>query len=584
MLARFESVEETLPPIFAVLHDVLDLRTAIVIVTTATRPSSLSWKPEGDATEPRALDARIRPARKHARAALAYFGGGALPPADADRRLYVTLPLTVHARRAFGVVQLEWDLPPDERDLGFVSEIVRQVAVALDRDGALGAASERLASSERARAVADGKREDAERRVAVFDHDIQSERFIADVGVKLATAIGRNATLVAVTKLVVPYFADACVIDELRDDGSLVRVETPRSEVPRSESSPLVHRALSTANVLQARVVATGEPIAMRDAGASLPVLAKNEADAEMFRASGIVSILVVPLEARGRCMGALTLATAESGRRYSESDVAIARAIALRIALAFDDARLHDGFARAVRDRQDALAMVSHDLRAPLSTVLTTTQLLARRAVHERRGTEDIVAFDLVKRAVFRMARMLDDLLDASSIDAGRLTVRMSPCSLRDVFEDAVTTLKPLAGVRSFIVDATVPEGDTQLLCDRDRILQVLENLVGNALKFSAEGTNVAMRVDVTSTEVRFAIADAGAGIAPSDLSRLFERYWRASKTDALGHGLGLYISRALVEAHGGRIWAESDVGHGSTFFFTLPCATPSQRIRAQS
>jgi CheY-like chemotaxis protein len=168
----------------------------------------------------------------------------------------------------------------------------------------------------------------------------------------------------------------------------------------------------------------------------------------------------------------------------------------------------------------------------------------------------------------------MLSDLLDLSSMDAGHLSMERNQESVEALLSATVENLHQSATAGSVQLDIVPHEPHMVAFCDRERILQVLINLVGNAIKFSSHGGRVRIEAKRTLDEIEFAVRDSGTGIARSQLAHIFDPYWQAPKTAKLGTGLGLSIAKGIVEFHGGRIWAESDVGRGSCFFFTLPAA----------
>jgi signal transduction histidine kinase len=229
----------------------------------------------------------------------------------------------------------------------------------------------------------------------------------------------------------------------------------------------------------------------------------------------------------------------------------------------------------RALHVRDDILAFVSHDLRTPLTCIASSAELLlcspeivgARELVRRRVRT--------IQSGVEHMTRLLDDLSDVASIDAGHL--RLQPRERRaaaDLLTEALQIFEPLAATQSRGLVAELPPPDVEVMCDGARVLQVLSNLLGNALKFTAVGGEVKLRAEATGDEVCFSVVDTGPGLSPAQLPHVFERHWQASADQRRGSGLGLFIARGVVEAHGGRIGVRSEQGQGSTFFFTLPRA----------
>jgi len=225
---------------------------------------------------------------------------------------------------------------------------------------------------------------------------------------------------------------------------------------------------------------------------------------------------------------------------------------------------------------REDILRAISHDLRSPLTAILGQAQLLERRLAQagleqERANAEAIVT------SAQRMNAMIQDLVEAARLESGQLKLNLQPVDLGPFISDLLRRLAPVMEVRR--VRVVVPEGLPPALADPGRLERILTNLLSNALKYSWPGSEVTVSVQQRNGELVTSVSDRGPGIAPQDLPKLFQRYTRIGGEEGRrnGLGLGLYITRKLVEAHGGRIWAESQVGVGSTFSFTLPVAPRS-------
>lgn len=235
--------------------------------------------------------------------------------------------------------------------------------------------------------------------------------------------------------------------------------------------------------------------------------------------------------------------------------------------ALAAENAKLYEEARRAVRVRDQLLAIVSHDMRTPLGTILMTTDAL------EEMG-ELPQAVGRIQRAAKTMLRLIEDLLDSASIEAGSLAIRRHPQDPGSMIRETLASFEGIAQAKALQLTAHVESQLPNVYCDSDRILQVLSNLVGNATKATAEGGEITLRAEAGAHEVVFAVSDSGPGISAEDVTHLFERYWRGERADYKGTGLGLAIASGIVSAHGGRIWAESELGRGSTFRFTIPTA----------
>jgi signal transduction histidine kinase len=231
---------------------------------------------------------------------------------------------------------------------------------------------------------------------------------------------------------------------------------------------------------------------------------------------------------------------------------------------------RAEEALARAIRARDEVLGIVAHDLRNPLNVIILQTTILGRRGAPDRRNPEPI---EHIRRAASRMDRLIQDLLDVARLEAGRrLAVERRRLPVATLVRDAVESLGQLAAAASIELALDVHEGLPDAWADRDRLLQVFENLIGNAVKFTKPGGSVTLGAVAAQGELVFRVADTGPGIPPELLPRVFERFWQAERSDRRGAGLGLSVVKGIVEAHEGRVWVESRTGVGTTFFFSVP------------
>lgn len=223
------------------------------------------------------------------------------------------------------------------------------------------------------------------------------------------------------------------------------------------------------------------------------------------------------------------------------------------------------------IASRDEFLAAASHDLRNLLGGLSLNAGLIAQAAPEGEAGAKIRRLAGATSRYVARMDRLVNDLVDVASIEAGRLAVVVRPVEVSRLLQDTVQAFEPVAVERRVALRADLPERPIHATLDDERTLQVLANLVSNALKFTPQGGAVHLAVSTTAREVRFTVRDSGVGIPADQLARIFDRYRQVSR-DRRGLGLGLHISKCIVEAHGGRMWAESTPGAGSTFHFALP------------
>ena len=224
------------------------------------------------------------------------------------------------------------------------------------------------------------------------------------------------------------------------------------------------------------------------------------------------------------------------------------------------------------LRRREELLAMVSHDLRNPLTVIEMAAGLLEKQLSPDERGGRAAKQVVAIRRSARRMGALIHDLLELASAEAGRLAIHAERHDAGAILTEAIEMMQPLAAKKELTLFTERPGEPLMVLCDRERILEVFSNLIGNAIKFVPERSTVSITARASGNEARFSVSDAGPGIPPEQMSRIFDRFWQAKSSPWGGIGLGLAITKKLVEAHGKRIWVESRAGAGSTFHFSLP------------
>jgi signal transduction histidine kinase len=400
----------------------------------------------------------------------------------------------------------------------------------------------------------------------------QREQFLGEASRTLAESLDYEATLKTVARLAVAAIADWCNVDLLNDQGALVRVATEFRAEHFERWAAALHRHPPKPDAL------SGAPSVVRSGRTEyVPVISeallrRREDDQErlsILRQLGLHSTICTPLIARDHVLGAITLSTG-IGRTLTLEDVRMAEDLAGRAALAIDNARLYQEAQRAIHAREEILAIVTHDLRTPLSAVAAGASLLTSFDSAEPDGARIRRRGEAIGRAARHMSRLVKDLTDLAQMDAGRLTVDRTLDDPLDVLREVIDALEPVVTRRGGTLHVRTPATLPQLLLDRDRVRQVLANLVGNAS--NAGASHITIAVDIRGDDVVFSVADDGPGVPASDAARMFDRYWRGRGARYEGSGLGLPIANGIVKAHGGRMWLESTAGQGSTFFFSLP------------
>jgi len=411
--------------------------------------------------------------------------------------------------------------------------------------------------------------------------DVQ-QQFLAKVGPVLHRSLVVEHTLAALADMVVAHLADYCVIDLVEDGGEIRRAKVACSlDKKRKVADEFARLPLGgqrTPILLQ--VLHGGTKLLFETVvSAQLEEWARNQDHLRLLRDSEVRSLLWVPLLGRDRTLGGFCLASATPDRQYGPDDLQFAEELARRASLSIDNARLYRAAERAVAARDEVLAVVAHDLRNPLGTIVMQGNMLGSRVGDAE--TRARKASERIARAAARMERLIQDLLDVTRVEAGQLPLERAPLHMRDVVAEAVDAQKALAASSSIELGRDVAEQVSDVFADRHRMLQVFENLIGNAIKFTATGGRITLGVVAQADSVLCYVRDTGRGIPADELQHLFDRFWQPRRKRGetrTGAGLGLPIVKGIVEAHGGRIWVESAPGEGSTFYFTIPTTVPKQ------
>jgi PAS domain S-box-containing protein len=399
-------------------------------------------------------------------------------------------------------------------------------------------------------------------------------RFLSEAGFLLSQSLDDRQTLERLARLTVPRLADWCAVEVLEGERFVLAALAHRdpervalARAARERNPPERHGNRPLAEAFRA-----GGPLLYREVDdALLEAGAADEEHLRLLRELAPRSAIVVPLLARGEPLGGLTLVYAESGRRYGEAEVMLAEELGRRAAQAIDNARLYQAATRAIRTRDDLLAVVSHDLKNPLNVISMVAGILQTDEAGREQRESVRRHGQLLGRATRRMLGLIDDLLDLASIEAGRLSMTLAEENVAELANGAIELLQPVAVQKGAELVWTAGGPLPPVRADRARIQQVLSNLIGNALKFVTQGGHVTVGARATPAEVVVEVADDGPGIASEHLPHLFERFWKAPGDARSGTGLGLFIVRGIVAAHGGRVWAEGEPGRGARFCFTL-------------
>lgn len=399
-------------------------------------------------------------------------------------------------------------------------------------------------------------------------------RFLSKASQVLTESLETGDTLRKIATLAISEISDGCIVRVLKDDGSLedqVIVHTdPKKEqnlrnlLNSFQSKGLMPPDTRESLKKQAVIVRENFQDAIR-ADFQLDDFENSE-----LANLGKFSTALIPLIGHGRTLGMLRLFSNElSKKKLKESDIPFFESFGNRTALSIENARLYAETKRAVRVREEILAIVSHDLRSPLTNIQMAGQLLPKLT----NDLPKIVSFsEKILKSSAQMKRMIEDLMDFAKIQEGALSIEKKMEKPNEVLEMVFDMIKSEADQKgiNFSLDANP---DLPLIqFDKHRIAQALLNLVGNAVKFTETGGRVQLSAMKSDGGVKFSVTDTGPGISKVDLPKIFDRYWQAKRSKTSSAGLGLAITKGIIEAHESKVWVESELGVGSTFSFMLP------------
>ena len=413
------------------------------------------------------------------------------------------------------------------------------------------------------RLEAERETKEAQKAREAAEREERRTAFLAAAGQELAATLDYEHTIAAVAKLVVPNLAEMCAIDMVEKDGPLRRVavahRNPEDEAMLARDVGSVRTEVPEGLV---RIMQSAEPSLVGSTSGLYQYLTGRDD-------GGNRTLIFLPLVSRGRTIG-VAAAISTDAHPFTSQDLPLFSELARRASLSIDNARLYLDSLQAVRAREEVLAIVSHDLRNPLNAVTLGASLLQ---TSNTLSDEDREQIDMMAVSARRMSRLIADLLDVTRLEGGkRLPIEPETLDPAELMREADDLFRSQAAASQVTMSCEMPDRLPPVHADRHRIMQVLSNLIGNSMKFTPPGGIITVRAALKDGEMLFMVSDTGPGIPRENLDDIFNPYWQAKRTERMGAGLGLSIAKGVVEAHGGRIWAESEQGRGTQFYFTLP------------
>jgi PAS domain S-box-containing protein len=405
----------------------------------------------------------------------------------------------------------------------------------------------------------------------------ESSRYLAEASAALAGVVDYESTLQKVANLAVPYFADWAAVDVANDEGGLRRLAVAHRDADKIAQAHQLMRQYPpdpAAPGGTAAVLRTGKPQIVSDITDEMLVRgAKDERHLALIRSLGLRSYICVPLVVAGTPFGVLTFATAESGRRYADADLALAADLANRAGVAVENTRLYQSLRDADRRKDEFLATLAHELRNPLAPIRNSLQILKMPRVDAKTVER---SREMMERQVHHLVRLVDDLLDVSRVMRGKIELRKEAVELATVVARAVETAQPLIDAQRHQLGVSLPDESLPLDADPVRLAQVVGNLLTNAAKYTEPNGHIWLTARREGGEAVLRVRDDGIGIAPEVLPHVFDLFVQvdhAATRSQGGLGIGLTLVKNLVGMHRGTVEARSaGLGRGCEFVVRLP------------
>ena len=418
--------------------------------------------------------------------------------------------------------------------------------------------------------------------VMTFTRDItrrkreqQGALLLSDASRVLASTLEYEKTLHTIARLAVGDLADWCAVDLVQPGGTVRQAVVSHVDEEKIKWAKELNKRYPPdygRPTGVGHVIRTGEPELYPEISDDMLVAAaRDEGHLAMMRELQIKSALIVPMIARGRTLGALTLISTQKGRRYSDADMALAMEIATRAAIAIDNAQLYRSALAASEAKSAFLATMSHELRTPLNAIIGYQSLL-EEGIDGSLNESQLGQLSRIRASADHLLELIDEVLTFSRLEAGKEVVQRDEADLRPIVEEAITMVTPLSEAKGLQMRVDLADG--RVFTDAGKLRQIVLNLLSNAVKFTERG-EISVRARMNEGGAEISITDTGIGIAAENLERVFEPFWQVEQSAtrrAGGTGLGLSVSRNLARLLGGEVTVESKLGEGSTFTATIP------------
>lgn len=400
----------------------------------------------------------------------------------------------------------------------------------------------------------------------------KSQRFLTEVATTLAEGgLILEVTVQKLAELMVKNMADMCILKTLSDDSCESFKILSKNPADAAKCAELLNLINTSPSAFSQIMLKTRYPLLIENVSeAHLSLLSINEKQLTALQNLNLASMLSVPLIAHQKFIGTLVLISNNMNNQFHEADLHLAEEVALRAALSFENSSLYHESQKAITSREEILAVVSHDLKSPLTTIKLIGETLHLLEAPDKQTCENLAK--KIGNSTRQMQVLIGDLLDFAKMQSGTFSVVQTAETLFDATREIIESLQALAQAKQQRLIMDFAKDLPKVSVDLPRITQVISNLLGNALKFTPIGGTIKISALARKFDVLVSVSDTGSGIAPEDLTKIFDRFWQAESTKHKGSGLGLSIAKGIIQAHGGKIWAESELQKGTTFHFTVP------------